>query len=303
MSDSNVSGSTQSDDRNNDIVVAFVTPCVDESFFEPVKMGARDAANALGVSCRFLGTPEVDIEKQIEIVRTELSDGCRAFALSIVHEYAYDGLLDELKAGNIPTVAFNVNAANETRLTGVFQNASSAGKTLGELVLPSVRQGSRILVTYHSEGISALDERRDGIMNLLGSRKIKEDSLVTGIDSSIAAEMVRVYLAENPDVRTVIGTGLADTEGAGLAIESLDNSGDYLLAGFDLSANILRLVKNGIIKYTIDQQPYVQGFYPVVQLVHMLRYGIQPTNIDAGAEIVSTHNVDSVIEQTASGHR
>ena len=40
--------------------IAFVTPCVDEAFFDPVKKGALDAATALSASCRFVGTDDVD---------------------------------------------------------------------------------------------------------------------------------------------------------------------------------------------------------------------------------------------------
>jgi simple sugar transport system substrate-binding protein len=127
--------------------------------------------------------------------------------------------------------------------------------------------------------------------------------LVTGVDSSLAAEMIGAYLENHPEVHTIIGTGLADTEGAGLAVEALEKSEDYLVVGFDLSPNILRLVKNGIVAYTIDQQPYVQGFFPVVQLVHLYRYGIQPMNIDAGATVIGRENVGSIIRLSDDGYR
>ena len=49
----------------------------------------------------------------------------------------------------------------------------------------------------------------------------------------------------------------------------------------------LRLVAKGVIRFTIDQQPYIQGFYPVIQLTLLLRYGIQPSDIDAGATVIT----------------
>ena len=52
-------------------------------------------------------------------------------------------------------------------------------------------------------------------------------------------------------------------------------------------AEILRLVKGGVIAFTVDQQPYVQGFYPVLQLTQYLRYGLRPASVDAGATIIT----------------
>ena len=101
----------------------------------------------------------------------------------------------------------------------------------------------------------------------------------------------------------VLGTGQVDTEAAGLAIEREFKGRGYGAAGFDLSPDILRLIKAGIIKFTIDQQPYIQGFYPVVQLALYCRYGIRPSSMDAGAGLITRENVDSVMELSKRSYR
>ena len=77
----------------------------------------------------------------------------------------------------------------------------------------------------------------------------------------------------------------------------------YITAGFDLSPEILRLVRNGMIKFTIDQQPYVQGFYPVIQLTLYCRYGIKPSNIDACAAIITKENVKNIMNLSKQHYR
>ena len=93
-------------------------------------------------------------------------------------------------------------------------------------------------------------------------------------------------LRENPDIRIVLGTGQSDTEAAGRALEAHFAGQGYWSAGFDLSPETLRLIQAGHIRCTVDQQPYIQGFYPVLQLTLYLRYGIVPSDIDAGAAII-----------------
>jgi len=83
-------------------------------------------------------------------------------------------------------------------------------------------------------------------------------------------------LKADPEIKVVICTGQADTEGAGLAIERHFRGKGYRAAGFDLSPGTLRLIKAGHIQFTIDQQPYIQGYYPVIQLALYCRYGNPP---------------------------
>ena len=64
-----------------------------------------------------------------------------------------------------------------------------------------------------------------------------------------------------------------------------------------------QLIKAGHIRCTIDQQPYIQGFYPVIQLTLYLRYGIMPSDIDAGAAVIDRSNVDRVMELTQQKYR
>jgi simple sugar transport system substrate-binding protein len=102
-------------------------------------------------------------------------------------------------------------------------------------------------------------------------------------------------LKENPGIRIILGTGQADTEAAGMVIEKFYHDKGYWAAGFDLSPKTLQLIKDEHIRCTVDQQPYIQGFYPVVQLTHYLRYGIIPSDVDAGATIIDKSNVDKVM--------
>lgn len=59
----------------------------------------------------------------------------------------------------------------------------------------------------------------------------------------------------------------------------------------------------GVIKFTIDQQPYVQGFYPVVQLALYCRYGIKPPSMDAGATVITKSQAAGVMELKAKNYR
>jgi simple sugar transport system substrate-binding protein len=275
----------------------FITTCVDEDFFLPVKKGMQDAAKLLDVQCTFTGTHGVDVDAQAQMVKQAVSDGYDGIALNIIHTEAFDEVVREAMAEGVPVVAFNVDDQEtpNARLSAVNQRVYDAGKTLAENALRFVAPGSHVLMTLHDEGVSSLDDRLRGEQDVLKPKDITWTVVVTGRHPQPASRVVADALRKDPRIKTVLCTGQADTEGAGLAIERHFAGRGYTAAGFDLSPNILRLIQAGHIRFTIDQQPYTQGFYPVVQLALYCRYGLKPSSMDAGAGIIDRSNVDRVI--------
>ena len=282
----------------------FITFCKDEAFFAPVKQGMRDAAAAMNVECEFTGTEGVDLKAQVELVRKAIADGCDGIALNIGDAHALDAPIAEAMSKGIPVVAFNVDAQSARggfhgeggpnrlrRLSAVCQDFPKAGRKLGEKALEFIPKGGKVLLTLHDRGIAALDERLEGIQEALRPHGIAWKVICTTNDSKKAAELIAAELKADPDVHVVLGTGQTDTEAAGVAIEREFPDRGYAATGFDLSPEILRLIRNGVIRFSIDQQPYCQGYYPVVQLALYCRYGIRPSDIDAGAAIVAAGDV------------
>jgi simple sugar transport system substrate-binding protein len=283
----------------------FISTCIEEDFFKPVRRGMDDAATMLGVECRFIGTPEVDIPAQVEMVRAAIADGMDGIALNIIDPEAFDDVIEQALDAGIPVIAFNVDddKTPNRRLSAVCQNLYEAGRTLGKEAQAFIPDNSKILMTVHSEGISALEDRLSGAQAVLQEKEITWKVVTTGIEAGKAAEIIAVELKADHKIRTILCTGQADTEGAGLAVERHFSGKGYHVAGFDLSPGILRLVKDGVIDFTIDQQPYVQGFYPVVQLTHYCRFGLLPSNIDTGACLITAENVEAVIALVGEGVR
>ncbi|UCD49748.1 MAG: substrate-binding domain-containing protein [Phycisphaerales bacterium] len=278
--------------------LAFVTCAVDAKFFGPVKKGMNDAAEMMGVQCDFLGTDGVDLDAQAQMVRQAVADGYSGIAVNIIDPEAFDEVIQEAIDQGVPVVGFNVDdhATPNARLSSVNQRLYDAGETLARHLLPHIPDGAHVLMTMHDEGVSALEDRLRGEQAVLKERNVRWTVVVSGNDSVRGADVIAQALTEHPDIRIVLGTGQSDTEAAGRAIETHFAGQGYWSAGFDLSPTTLRLIQEGHIRCTVDQQPYIQGFYPVLQLTLYLRYGIVPSDIDAGAAIIDKDNVEQVIE-------
>jgi len=285
--------------------LAFITCCRDAPFFGPVKKGMEDAAKKMGVECTWMGVEGVDMPGQAALVRQALKEGFDGIALNLVDPEAFDGVVQEAISQGVPVVGFNTDdhATPNARLSCVNQRLYAAGRSLAKFVSPKIPQGAHVLLTMHDEGVSSLEDRLRGLQDELKAKNVQATIRVTGNDSVKGAEVVKQELEKDPQIRIVLGTGQADTEAAGRAIAKYLAGQGYWSAGFDLSPTTLKLIKEGVILGTVDQQPYIQGFYPVIQLTLYLRYGIAPSNIDAGATIITQQTVDQAIELTEQKYR
>ena len=284
---------------------AFVSTCVGYSFFDTIKKGMEDAAAALGVECKYTGTPGVDSKAQAEMVRQAVADGYDGIAVSIIDPHAFDEVVLEAMHKGVPVIAFNEDNqhGHNARLASVCQNFYQAGQTLGKECSAFLANNRKILMTMHDAHVSALEDRLRGAQDVLRARGVEWQVLITGTDRDKAMARIREALTLSPEIKVVLSTGQADTEAAGLVLEKHFPAADYAAAGFDLSPETLRLIKKGVIRFTIDQQPYAQGFYPVVQLALYCRFGIRPSDIDAGAALITAENCDSVMDLCRQNYR
>ncbi len=295
-----VSGADPAGAAEKKLKFIFITTCLEEDFFKPVRKGMEDAAERMGVECVFTGTTGVDVKAQAEMVRQALRDGYDGIALNIIDSEAFDAVAQEACDQGVPLVAFNVDdyATPNARLSAVCQRYYDAGRTVGRRCADYIPRGTHILMTQHAAGVSALDDRLRGEQEELGKHGVTWTTAVTGNTTAEAVATVTRELKKNPQIKFVVCTGQADTEGAGLAVEQHFAERGVVVAGFDLSPEILRLLNVGVIRFTVDQQPYTQGFYPVVQLTLYKRYGIMPASLDAGAAVVTKEQADRVLKLT-----
>ena len=78
---------------------------------------------------------------------------------------------------------------------------------------------------------------------------------------------------------------------------------DIIGVGFDLGQGVMKALEGGYALVTADQQPYQQGYLPVLSLWQQLVYNLGPLVVDTGAGFVTQDNYQSVIELAEQGIR
>ena len=72
--------------------------------------------------------------------------------------------------------------------------------------------------------------------------------------------------------------------------------GEIFNIGFDTSPQIVEAFKGGWVQLTSDQQPFLQGYMPILSLCQQVVYGLAPMNVDTGAGFVTPENYEIVAE-------
>ena len=70
--------------------------------------------------------------------------------------------------------------------------------------------------------------------------------------------------------------------------------GDVNIAGFDLSPATIAAIKGGWTGLVIDQQEWLQGYLPILQIALTKVYGFSGLHINTGAGFVDKSNVDAI---------
>ena len=132
------------------------------------------------------------------------------FCKSVNGKSQFNKVVDDAFAHGIPVVAFNSDSndpANK-RLSCVTQKLYEAGKSLGTKASPSVKPGAKVLMTMHSEGASALDDRLRGIHDALKDKNITSEVIITGLVPDECAEVITKALNANPEIKVLSGTSI-----------------------------------------------------------------------------------------------
>lgn len=273
-------------DASKPLRFVFITFCREQAFFIPVQKGMEDAARELNVACSFEGVEGVDHPAQLALFENALRSGIDGVALNLPTLPPFEAALQRAGQLGIPVVGFNddVRGPGDARLAHVAQRLYRAGEMLGETAKPHLAAGAHVIISVHSDDAQALEQRRGGILRALEGRAVTHTRVVTTTDPVESRDILLDALGKNPDVSAILATGQADTHGAGLAAALCGRN--LFVCGFDTSPEILALVQSGAVAFTIGQQPYIQGYYPMHMLALYKRQGILPSDIDAGAVLI-----------------
>jgi simple sugar transport system substrate-binding protein len=125
-----------------------------------------------------------------------------------------------------------------------------------------------------------------------------------GTDPNVAIPIITAAIAANPDVKLIAYPGGQPLGNVPTYMQAAGKqAGDIINIGFDTSPQIIDAFKAGWVQLTSDQQPFLQGYVPILSLCQQVVYGLGPMNTDTGAGFVTPENYEAVAALAIEGLR
>jgi len=244
----------------------FVNHVTTNPFFTPTQNGAADACKLLGCSYQWTGSATSNVSEMVNAFNSALTAGVDGIAVSLVSLTAFNAPTDKALASGVPVIAYNADAAGNGRLAYIGQDLFVSGQQMAQHIISLVPSGD-IALFIATPGSLNIQPRIDGASAVLKSHpSITPHVVATGAAVPQEHSVIDSYLAGHPNTKGMFAVDGGSTEGVGLAIQKHNATGKVKGGGYDLTPTTEQLVAAGVMQFTIDQQPYLQGFLPILEL-------------------------------------
>jgi len=285
-------------------------------FWQAVKKGFDDACEKVAANCQMIFTQtEGAIDQQAANMMTALSRQPDALLTSIVDNNAFDEIIERAANDGVVTIAVNVDdsegSSGNARAAFIGQGFVPAGHALATKMAEFYPEDGPVnaVVGISAPGQNWSEQRGQGVIDGLEAwaaetgREVNINRLDTGTDGAQVAERVGAYLNANPETTVYFDTGLWHAYVAQVLADRGVEPGTVLMGGFDIVSEVLDQMKAGYIQVQVDQQPYMQGFIPVMQAYLAHNFGLSPSDVDTGQGIVLQEHVAELEDLAAQGLR
>jgi simple sugar transport system substrate-binding protein len=235
-------------------------------FFTPTQNGAADACKLLGCSYQWTGSDNSVVGQMVTDFNTAVSAGVDGIGVSLISLTAFNQPVDKALSAGIPVVAYNADAAGNARLSYIGQDLFVSGEEMGQHIVDLVPSGD-VALFIATPGSLNIQPRIDGAQATLKSHPgITPHVVATGAALTQELSTIDAYITGHPSYKGFFAVDGGSTQSIGQTIQKHGLVGKVKGGGYDLTPITQQTVASGALQFTIDQQPYLQGFLPILQL-------------------------------------
>jgi simple sugar transport system substrate-binding protein len=299
QSSSGGSGGTAVTGGKNYTIAMITHEQAGDTFWDKIRAGAQDAAASHGIDLKYSNNEQGP--EQATLVQNAIDSKVDGIAVTLSSADAVVPVAKKAADAGIPVVAFN-QGIDQYKDAGAKMYFGSdedlAGQTIGTKI--TAEGGTKTLCIIQAQGSVALETRCAGVKKTMPNT---ENLQVNGADLPSVQQTIQAKLAEDSSITDIV------TLGAPIAMAALQAQGDggkAKLITFDLNQDAAKAIQDGKIEFSVDQQPYVQGYMAVESLWLNLSNGNdigggKPTL--TGPSIVDKTNIDQILPYTANNKR
>lgn len=275
-----------------------------DPFFGAMKKGADDAAKDLGVDYQWVtGTdPNNFLADYAKLVKQSASRHPSALVIGNYFPDTLDPIIKDITAGGIPVIVFHDGGATwkqDGAVGYVGFSARDLGRSVAEL---EIKAGAKHgLCVNHVPGNTTLELDCAGYDDAFkaagGSSKVLMIQFSDASNSALVTQAIKGQLSSDTALDAVWTIGAAQAVDSVAAIDQLGKTGKIANGSLGLSMGSLEALRAGKLLFIADLQPYLDGYYALLEAFQYAKYGMLPQGqLSTGPLMVTKDNVDQVLK-------
>lgn len=299
--DSGASGSGGKVANTPRLTIAMVThETPGDTFWDKIRSGAQAAAAKDNIELKYSNDP--DPSKQATLIRAATDSKVDGIATTLATPDPLKSPVQAADKAGIPVVAFN-SGIDQYADVGALQyfgsDESLAGQSAGKRITAAGQK--KPLCVIQAAGSVALEARCAGVKKEAPNTTNLQ---VNGNDDNAVVSTLTAKLQQDKSIDSIV------TLGAPIAVDALQaikttNSKAHVVT-FDLNAEVAKDIQDGSIDFSIDQQPYLQGYQAVDSLwLYLTNRNTMGGGLPVltGPSFVDKTNIDKIVTYAEKGTR
>ncbi|GAA5035661.1 sugar ABC transporter substrate-binding protein [Microbacterium fluvii] len=271
------------------------------AFATPIKAGMEKAGEELGVDVQLIGPTGGDAAKQVSELQTLIQQqAVDGLAVSSASSDALKPVIAQAYEAGIPIISFNTDNPDSDQMAFVGQDLTGSGQSQAEELVSVLGEGAtgKVVVFSLDTGAGWSHDRFSGFeAGLEGSGLEIVGPVNVGNEPSAAYNTVESTMAGQSDVVAIAGLDCCSTTAGAKWVDQSGNAGKVTMVGFDLLSSTADYIDDGVMAFTISQNPTEQGYQAVKVLADFLIDGTPIDNVDTGAQFITKANLaDATVE-------
>ena len=272
-----------------------------DAFFDVIKKGAQDAADKDNVEFKYSSSGEIPI--QSTFIQNAIDSKVDGIAVSLPDPDALAPVIQKAVAAGIPVVAFNAGD-RDWQKTGALAFYGEPEVLAGEFAGTKLNElGSKhTLCVLQAQGQVQLEDRCAGIASKFGGQT--EKLYANGTDTP---QYVSTVSAKLPRTRASTPSSPSAPRSASPCQQQLEQDGNTAkVVTYAFNNDLIPLLQNGKVAFTIDQQPYLQGYLSIDSLWLYKKnksvIGAQQS-VPTGPVVIDQSNIGDLLPSVKDGLR
>ena len=288
---------------------AFVNHVTTNPFFVPTQYGLADAAALLQLpKPSWTGSQNSNVPQMVSATNSAISAKANGIAVAVISATAFTTPVANAMHDGIPVVSYNADGntgdPGTNRLAYIGQDLFVSGQALGQKIAASMPNGGDAVGFIATPGTANIQPRIDGAKSAIkaSGKNINFTSVASGAELPQENTTINSYvLAHKSSLKGIFAVDAGSTQTVGAIIAKYGLQHQVASGGFDLTPQTLSAINNGSLGFTIDQQPYLQGFLPVLALYLFNLSGglVNPPETNTGLTFVTKSNVSQYLHTTS----